>query len=151
MTVSIYAESKPELAMTLSQQNFYWLMGCIGLGYTYESQAMLPAEVLAAVANFRHKYCYIADSRVSPDLYAEKVAAWNGLLQGLRSPAPIMAQVAEALGVDDVAGPDWSNLGDPFQPGTQAYALQDRLSGYLTHLGQMAKYCIRQDEVILLS
>lgn len=151
MTVTIQATDRPDLAMTLSQQNFHWLMAVLKLPYTYKSQVMLPAEVVAAACNFRHEYCYRVDRRVSPALMDAKIAAWRGLLQARRSPAPVIAEVVDQFGGRTVdLSPDWSILGDPFVPGTQAYALQEQLSGYVRDLGQMALYCCREGQAIAI-
>lgn len=152
MGVSIYAADKPDLAIDLNHQNFCWLMHGLGLAYTYESQSMLPSEVSIAVKVFRNKYCQIHSSDRDCSYRKLKVERWIGLLQAKRSPAPIMSEVADALGgkVVDLS-PNWADLGDPFTPGTEAYRLHDQFMTYVRSLSAMSKYCAKSNQAILVN
>ena len=150
MGVSIFAPGKEEHSLDLNHQNFHWLMTVLQLPYDHETMAMLPSEVIGAIRRFRAAYQQPVDRRVSPELMNSKISAWLALLQAKRSPAPVIQDVSATLAGCNVVSlePDWSDLGDPFIPGSEAYELQEQLSMYITKLSQIASYCMRTQQTI---
>lgn len=152
VTVSIYAADRQDLSLDLNHQNFCWLMQGLGLSYTYDSQSMLPSEVKEAIKRFWAEYCGLHSSDRKCSYRKLKVERWIGLLQAKRSPPLIMGNVVDSLGgnVVDIS-PDWSDLGDPFTPCTEAYRLREQFMGYVRALSLMAKHCIRTSQIIVVS
>lgn len=147
MIVSIHPADNPDLEMNLNQQNFHWLMQVLKLPYASADAFMPPADVKASLSEFKQSY-YRAKFGADREKW---VKDWLGFIQMKRRPAPCMQEVLEALGGSVVSlEPDWSNLGDPFTEGTIAFSLVNQLTNYVERLEEIADYCAKNDQVIVL-
>lgn len=130
-------------AMTFSCNNYVWLMSCLGLPLNedWQTEAMLPSEVLAAIERFLGAIAVrgMIDYKHPPTC---------AKIKEFLAPAvhPVMAVVEEAIGgdgakvVNAVDAIDWGNLGELSDMNSEACQLWDRLYGYITELRWLPRY-----------
>ena len=133
-------------AMTLSCNNYVWVMSSLGLPLNedWQTEAVLPSEVLGAIERFFGNIAVggLIDYKHPPTCAKIK----EFLVPAIH---PVMAVVEEAIGGDGakVISPadniDWENLGELSDMRSEACQLWDRLYGYITELRCLARYAQR--------